>query len=327
MEFKQIEIEFDQKFKKFIFKKIQHDCTFRKNFGTDRNGQWNSKTKAELNKQREQMKQMTVQKQAETSALQNQFQQLKFKWQQQQYHANIFIIGPPVFPNTTYPIPTVHPNQSSLNSSLIQELPYSLNMETQINKQHHLNMAPLMMGKIQSNFTHGLMTLKDYALKVQWYSHPPLGPWQFRFKTEDQPTQDNAPPTPSDTPKHPKAYPDTELDFEHDSELDSEDLNILAIESTDTLDNPIDNDPIGIKDNILPVVDNNTQDFNSPIDFNDHNNSMLTQAETNNSDPTFDNVHNSSISDCTDIKQTKDNSDIGDPNESKTETIDDNMQD
>ena len=46
-----------------------------------------------------------------------------------------------------------------------------------------------------------------------------------------------------------------------------------------------------------------------------------------NSDPTFDNVHNSSISDCTDIKQTIDNSDIGDPNASKTETIDDNMQD
>ena len=54
---------------------------------------------------------------------------------------------------------------------------------------------------------------------------------------------------------------------------------------------------------------------------------MITQAETNNSDPTFDYVLNSSISDCTDIKQTVDNSDIGDPNESKTETIDDNMQD
>ena len=46
-----------------------------------------------------------------------------------------------------------------------------------------------------------------------------------------------------------------------------------------------------------------------------------------NSDPTFDNVHSSGISDCTDIKQTIDNSDIGDPNESKTEAIDDNMQD
>ena len=45
------------------------------------------------------------------------------------------------------------------------------------------------------------------------------------------------------------------------------------------------------------------------------------------SNPTFDYVHNSSISDCTDINQTIDNSDTGDPNESKTETIDDNMQD
>ena len=82
------------------------------------------------------------------------------------------------------------------------------------------------------------------------------------------------------------AYPDTKLDFEHDPELDSEDQNILAIETTDTLDNSIDN-----------------------------------------SDPTFDNEHNSSISDCTDIKQTVDNSDIGDPTESNTETIDDNMHD
>ena len=46
-----------------------------------------------------------------------------------------------------------------------------------------------------------------------------------------------------------------------------------------------------------------------------------------NIDPTFDNSLDSSISDCTDIKQTVDNSDIGDPNESETETIDDNMQD
>ena len=84
------------------------------------------------------------------------------------------------------------------------------------------------------------------------------------------------------------AYPDTELDvdFEHDPELDSEDQNILAIESTDTLDNHMDN-----------------------------------------SDLIFDNVHDSSISDCTDIKQTVHNSHSGDPNESKTETIDDNMQD
>ena len=92
-------------------------------------------------------------------------------------------------------------------------------------------------------------------------------------------------PHPVTLPRHPVAYPDTELDvdFEHDPELDSEDQNILAIESTDTLDNSIDN-----------------------------------------SDPTFDNEH---ISDWTDIKQTVDNSDIGDPTESNTETIDDNMHD
>ena len=111
---------------------------------------------------------------------------------------------------------------------------------------------------------------------------------QIQTETEDQATQNNAPPIPSDTTRHPMAYPDTELDvdFEHDYELDSEDQNILAIESTGTLDNHIDNN-----------------------------------------DPTFDKVHNSSISDCTDIKQTIDISDIGDPNELKTETIDDNMHD
>ena len=205
-----------------------------------------------------------------------------------------------------------------------------------------------------------------------------IGTMTIQIETEDQATQDNAPPTPSDTARHLMAYPDTELDFEHDPELDSEDQNILPIESTDSLDNPIDNDPIEIKDTILPVVNNNTQDLNSPVDFNDHNNSMVTQAETNNShkeskpiesedesdsksfesesiydldidfdvdsdvdseydfeelggqhnsDPTFDYVYNSSISDRTDIKQTVGNSDIGDPHESKTKTIDDNMQD
>ena len=112
---------------------------------------------------------------------------------------------------------------------------------------------------------------------------------QIQTETEDQDTQDNTTHTHThtrDTTRHPMAYPDTKLDFEHDSELDSEDQNILAIESTNTLDNHMDN-----------------------------------------SDLIFDNVHNSSISDCTDIKQTVDNSDIGDPNESKTETIDENMQD
>ena len=50
---------------------------------------------------------------------------------------------------------------------------------------------------------------------------------QIQTDTEDQATQNNAPPTPSDTTIHPMAYPDTELDvdFEHDPELDSEDQN------------------------------------------------------------------------------------------------------
>ena len=101
------------------------------------------------------MKQMTVQKQAETSALQNQIQKLNASMQQQQqqqYYANMFTNGPPVFPNTTYPTQTVPPKQSSLNSSFIQELSYSLNMQTQINKQHHLNMAPSYDGKDPKQF-------------------------------------------------------------------------------------------------------------------------------------------------------------------------------
>ena len=115
---------------------------------------------------------------------------------------------------------------------------------------------------------------------------PTTGTLTTQIETEDQATQDNSPPTPSDTARHPMAYPDTKLDFEHDPELDTEDQNILAFESTDALDNSIDN-----------------------------------------SDPTFDNSLDSSINDCTDTKQTVDNIDIGDPNESETETIDDNMQD
>ena len=157
------------------------------------------------------------------------------------------------------------------------------------------------------------------------------GTMKTQIETEDKATQDNAPPTPSDTPRHPVVYPDTELDvdFEHDPELDSKDQNILAIQTTDTLDNYIDNiDPtfdnsldssindctdtkqtvdnndIGdltetIDDNLqdqtdnidsedqdnseIIQTDNNTLDFNSPIDLSNHNSSMETQAETDNS--------------------------------------------
>ena len=100
----------------------------------------------------EQMKQMTVQRQAGTSALQNQIQQLNASMQQQQYYANMFTNGPSLFPNTIYPPLTVPPNQSSLNSSLIQKLSYSLNKQIQINKQHHLNMALSYDGKDPMQF-------------------------------------------------------------------------------------------------------------------------------------------------------------------------------
>ena len=50
---------------------------------------------------------------------------------------------------------------------------------------------------------------------------------QIQTETEDQDTQENTPLTHSDTTRHPMAYPDTKLDFEHDPEFDSEDQNIL----------------------------------------------------------------------------------------------------
>ena len=143
--------------------------------------------------------------------------------------------------------------------------------------------VPRTLRESEEKLTSCYDRLQQYLVMTQ---PPTIGTMTIQTETEDQATQDNTPPTPSDTTRHPMAYPDTKLDFEHDPELDSGDQNILAIETTDTLDNSIDN-----------------------------------------SDPTFDNEHNSSISDCTDIKQTVDNNDIGDPNESKTETIDDNMQD
>ena len=62
-----------------------------------------------------------------------------------------------------------------------------------------------------------------------------IGTMTIQTETEDQDTQDNTTHTPSDTTRHPMAYTDTKLDFEHDPELDSEDQNILAIETTDTL--------------------------------------------------------------------------------------------
>ena len=113
---------------------------------------------------------------------------------------------------------------------------------------------------------------------------PTTGTLTTQIETEDQATQDNSPHTPSDTARHPVAYPEPELDvdFEHDPELDPKDQNILAIETTDTLDNYIDN-----------------------------------------IDPTFDNSLDSSINDCPDTKQTVDNNDSGDLTETIDDNLQD----
>ena len=78
--------------------------------------------------------------------IKNQVQQLKIRWLPK-YYPNMFTNGPPVFPNTTDPIPTVH------------------NTMTQTS-------------------TTGTMTIQT--------------------ETEEQATQDNTPPTPSDTTRHPR---------------------------------------------------------------------------------------------------------------------------
>ena len=59
------------------------------------------------------------------------------------------------------------------------------------------------------------------------------GTMTTQIETEDSATQDNAPPPPSDTPRHPVAHPDTE----HDPALDSEDQNMLASEASTELPN------------------------------------------------------------------------------------------
>ena len=100
-------------------------------------------------------------------------------------------------------------------------------------------------------------------------------------------TQDNAPPPPTDTLIHPIVYTDSELDFElgFDSELDVD----IAFEDGDeyVFDMPQNieltetpSDPTETNDNIPHLDDNNTQDFNRPIDFDIDSNL--------DSDPDFD---------------------------------------
>ena len=73
-------------------------------------------------------------------------------------------------------------------------------------------------------------SLKQFLLVTQPST---TGTMTTQIETEDSATQDNAPPTPIDTPRHPVAHPDTEHALEHNPELDSDDQNILATESTE----------------------------------------------------------------------------------------------
>ena len=52
-------------------------------------------------------------------------------------------------------------------------------------------------------------------------------------------------------------------------------------DQTDNIDNE-DQDNSEFESTEIIQTDNNTLDFNSQIDFNDHNNSRVSQAETNN---------------------------------------------
>ena len=53
-------------------------------------------------------------------------------------------------------------------------------------------------------------------------------------------------------------------------------------DQTDNIDNE-DQDNSEFESTEIIHIDNNNQNLNSPIDFNDHNNSIATQAEINNS--------------------------------------------
>ena len=81
-----------------------------------------------------------------------------------------------------------------------------------------------------------------------------IGPMAFQTETETETEE--------------QATQDTKLDFEHDPELDSEDQNILAIETTDTLDNSIDNiNPTF--NNSLDSSINDCTDTKQTVDNND----------------------------------------------------------
>ena len=114
----------------------------------------------------DQLQKLNDQRQSETKVLHEQIQTLNVTMQQQQqYYANLGNPRPPLYPNTTVqPLPVI-PNQSSLNGSLIQEFSATLNMQTQINKQHHLNMPPSYDGKDTKQFYTWLDEVERFSIQ------------------------------------------------------------------------------------------------------------------------------------------------------------------
>ena len=116
----------------------------------------------------DQIQKLNDQRQSETKAFHEQIQTLNATvQQQQQYYANLVNPRPPLYPNTTVPPPLVPLNQSSLNGSLLQEFSATLNMQTQINKHHHLNMAPSYDGKDPKQFYTWLDEVERLSIQYE----------------------------------------------------------------------------------------------------------------------------------------------------------------
>ena len=107
---------------------------------------------------------------------------------------------------------------------------FALNLDIDKDDYPVLRILMLPLKESEEKLASCYNSLQQFLLVTQPST---TGTMTTQIETEDPATQDNAPPTPSDTPRHPVAHPDTEHDFEHDPGLDSEDQNILATESTD----------------------------------------------------------------------------------------------
>ena len=111
-------------------------------------------------------------------------------------------------------------------------LTFAFALDLDIDKDDHPVLRTLMLPLMESK--EKLASCYNSLQKFLFVTHrSTTGTLTTQIETENQATQDNAPPTPSDTPRHPVAHPDTGHDFEHDPEPDSQDQNILATESNE----------------------------------------------------------------------------------------------